>query len=182
VAQTVILVFSFRSTNVTLSPKAARSPRSAWLTGVLWASDPPAAQTAREATLMPIFRAGYAQEHGPARTLRDVLAQEGYVMIRSGCTAPFLDAQELAYTAAVVAPYLNAEDVPTLISCLFGDPASISLGYSPQGLREQAGLALALHQSRPNPSIQRTATHVIAPASATAFRPRCRSRTVLRGR
>jgi hypothetical protein len=140
--------FGFRSTNAPVSEKAARSSRRGWLAGVLWTSETPAVETAQEAVRLPIYRAAYAQAHGPAGTLRELLAQEGWVMAMSGCAPPALNAAEFARTAEILAPHLNARDVPTLISCLFGDPAALALGYSPLGLNERAGVALALHQAQ----------------------------------
>ena len=127
-----------------------------WLPGVLWTSEAPSAQAAREAVLMPIYRAAYVHQHGSAHTLGEMLAQEGYVMAMAGCTQPTLDADDLAYTHTVIAPHLGAQDQPTLIECLFGDTVARSLGYPPQGLSEWAGLALALHQARSDLALQRT--------------------------
>lgn len=119
-----------------------------WITGVLWSSDPASARATREAILAPIFRTAHVLRHGPARTLRDLLAQEGAALAAAGCAGPALDDEELAYTAAAVAPLLDRSDHPTLIACLLGDPAARALGYPPQGLSDSAGLALALHQAR----------------------------------
>lgn len=59
-----------------------------------------------------------------------------------------LDADELAYTRAVITPHLDTKDQPTLIAWLFGDEAAHTLGYTPLGLSERAGFALALHDAR----------------------------------
>ena len=37
-------------------------------------------------------------QHGAARTLREMLAQEGHVMALAGCSGPTLDAEDIAYT------------------------------------------------------------------------------------
>ena len=118
-----------------------------WRTGVLWSSDPPTAQGAREAVLTAIFREVYFQRHGLARTLGERMAQEGEVMRAAGCTGPTLDNEELAYTREVIQPHLEATDLPTTTVHLFGDPAARSLGYRPPGLSHWAGLALALHDA-----------------------------------
>ena len=47
-----------------------------WVTGVLWSSEPATERAAREAMLTAIYRLAYVQRNGPARTLRDMLAQE----------------------------------------------------------------------------------------------------------
>jgi endonuclease/exonuclease/phosphatase family metal-dependent hydrolase len=119
--------------------------------GVLWSSEAPTERAVREAVLTAAHRLAYVQWHGPAHTLGAMLAQEGQVMARAGCTGPVLDAEDLAYTREVLTPYLGAEDMRTCIECLFGDAAGRTLGFTPRGLSPWAGLALALHDARPNP-------------------------------
>ena len=93
----------------------------------------------------------YVQRDGPARTLRDVLAQEGQVLAIAGCAGPVLDEEDIAYTREVLAPHLDADDMRTAIECLFGDAAARTLGFTPRGLSPWAGLALALHDARATP-------------------------------
>ena len=121
-----------------------------WLVGILWTSEAPSAQTVREETLTTLYRAAHIERHGFARTLREMLAQEGFAMAMAGCAQPSLDADELAYAREVIAPHLDARDQPTLMACLFGDKAADSLGYKPLRLSERAGLALALYDARPD--------------------------------
>jgi hypothetical protein len=127
-----------------------------WLTAHLWTSEPASERAVREAILTTVYRAAYVQRHGLARTLRDVLAQEGQVMALAGCSGPTLDAEDIAYTREVLIPYLDADDMRTCIECLFGDEAGRTLGFSPRGLSPWAGLALALHDARPNSALQPT--------------------------
>jgi hypothetical protein len=122
-----------------------------WLSGILWTSEPAAAEDAREAVRTAVYRAAYLHEHGTARTLRQRLAQEGHVLARADCRRPTLDADDLAYTREVLAPHLDADDRRTNIECLFGDAAARSLGFTPRGLSESAGLALALDDARSLP-------------------------------
>src|SRR5262249_2153687 len=58
--------------------------KPAWITAVLWSSEPASERAVREAVLTAVYRMAYAQQHGPARTLRDMLAQEGHVMAMAG--------------------------------------------------------------------------------------------------
>ena len=136
-----------------------------WITGVLWSSEPASGRAAREAALTAVYRVAYLQRHGPARTLRAKLAQEGRVLAQAGCSAPVLDTEDLAYTREVLAPFLEAEDMRTTIECLFGDAAGRTLGFTPRGLSPWAGLALALHDARSEPASQST-----SPARGTAAR------------
>jgi hypothetical protein len=115
-----------------------------WLSAWIWSSEAPTLQVVREEVMRVIFRAAYVLEHGAALNLADMLAQEGHVMTRAGCSEPRLDAADLDYTRQVLQPHLQATDLPTLIPCLFGDTAARALGYPPQGLSHRAGLALAL--------------------------------------
>jgi hypothetical protein len=85
-----------------------------------------------------------------------MLAQEGQVMALAGCTGPTLDAEDIAYTREVLIPYLDADDMRTCIECLFGDEAGRTLGFTPRGLSPWAGLALALHDARPNKPLRLT--------------------------
>lgn len=119
-----------------------------WVAAVLWASEAPALAAAREAVRTAILREEYVRRHGLARTLRERLSQEGVVMARAGCTGPELDPAEISYTREVMRPHLDATDLPTTTTLLFGDPAARSLGYEPSGLSPWAGLALALHDAR----------------------------------
>ena len=87
------------------------------------------------------YRVAYRQRHGPAVTLREMMAQEGHVMAMAGCTGPVLDEDDLAYTREVLSPLLDADDKRTIIECLFGDTAGATLGFTPRGLSPWAGLA-----------------------------------------
>jgi hypothetical protein len=118
-----------------------------WIYGSLWSSEPANAELVRAAIATAIHRLTYVQQHGRAPTLRARLAQEGHVLAAAGCTAPNLDADDLAYTREVLSPFLDAEDQRTTIECCFGDAASRTLGLSPQGLSPWAGLALARHDA-----------------------------------
>jgi hypothetical protein len=108
----------------------------------------------REAILTAAHRVAYQQQHGPARTLREMLAQEGQVMARAGCSGPTLDAEDIAYTREVLVPYLDADDPRTCMECLFGDEAGRTLGFTPRGLSAWVGLALALHDARASEALQ----------------------------
>lgn len=135
------------------------SSRRFWVMGILWSSEPAAAETVRAAILLAAFRAAYVQRHGPAQTLRDMLAQEGQVMSQAGCRVPALDEEEIDYTREVLTPYLDAKDMRTAIECLFGDAAGRTLGFTPRGLSPWAGLALALHDACHPEIIKHTLSH-----------------------
>ena len=129
-------------------PRRPRWLKHDWITGLLWSSEPASERAVREGILTAIYRMAYFQGHGVARTLRDMLVQEGHVMARAGCAGPVLDAEDIEYTRQVLIPYLDANDMRTCIECLFGDAAGRTLGFTPRGLSPWAGLALALHDAR----------------------------------
>jgi hypothetical protein len=122
--------------------------RRFWVTGILWSSEAPAEKTVCETMLAAVYRTAYIQRHGNALTLRDMLIQEGHVMVQAGCSKPTLEDEDLAYTRDVLVPYLDANDMRTCIECLFGDAAARTLGFTPRGLSPWAGLALALADAR----------------------------------
>jgi hypothetical protein len=68
-------------------------------------------------------------------------------MHRAGCQWPVLDQEEIEYTREAIRLHLDARDMPTAITCLFGDVAARSLGFPCLGLSNRAGLALALHDA-----------------------------------
>ena len=119
-----------------------------WIVGLLWTSEPAVPDIAVLEVLVSVHRAAWISTHGVARSLGEMLAQEGWAMARAGCTEPVLDSDDLAYTRGVIAPHLEATDRATLVACVFGDAAARALGYPSHGLSERAGLALALHDER----------------------------------
>ena len=118
-----------------------------WIVATLWASEAPTPEYVRQTVREAVFRAAYRQVHGTAQTLGEMLAQEGYALHNAGMTRPCLDADDIAYTRAVLSPYRDHTDRPTVIAALFGDAAAHDLGYRPLGLSARAGLALARHEA-----------------------------------
>lgn len=116
-----------------------------WVTGLLWTSETYGPLEVREEVLTTIFRTASIARRGPARTLRELLVQEGNAMRMAGARNPALEPHALVATRQTLGPLLGRDDMPTLIAALFGDAAASELGYEPLGLRPRAGLALALH-------------------------------------
>lgn len=119
-----------------------------FLTVAVWSSEPPSIEIVRRDTIATIARAAHALAHGKARTLRALLTQEASVArtvveLGGASHAVSLDADDLAYTADVIAPLMDRDDWPTLIAALYGDEAAKSLGHRPLGLSKNAGLSLA---------------------------------------
>ncbi len=98
--------------------------------------------------LLKVQRDLYRIPRGEARTLGEMLAQEGYATTRAGCDAPVLPPDERARAKRIIEPLSRRSDRPTLIAAVFGDAAARALGYDPLGLPDRAGLALALDDAR----------------------------------
>jgi hypothetical protein len=79
-----------------------------WLTAILWSSEPACQRAVREAIRTMIFRCSYVQRHCVARSIRQMLVQEGTVLARAGCIGPILDADDIEYTRVVLEPFLDA--------------------------------------------------------------------------
>lgn len=132
-------------------PVPAMLPRWAkrfWLTVPLWSSEPASTGAVRRAASAAVYRLAYTHRHGPARTLQEMLAQEGSVMAAAGCEGPALDPEDVEYTRWVLEPFLGETDMRTCVECLFGDAAGATLGFTPRGLSPWAGLAVALSDAR----------------------------------
>jgi hypothetical protein len=115
-----------------------------WLTCPIWSSEPASARACREAMGTTVFRYAYRERNGSPRTLRERLAQEGFALAMAGSVSPRLEPDDLTYSREVIEPFLDATDMATCIECLYGDTAARSLGFTPRGLSDRAGLALAL--------------------------------------
>lgn len=116
-----------------------------WIATLLWVSEVYSCEAIYAEVQMAILRAAYIQRHGYAQTLREMIAQESYAIAKAGVQVPSLDAEDLAYTRAVLAEYEDSTEMPTVIAALYGDEAAHQLGYTPLGLSQNAGLALAVN-------------------------------------
>lgn len=122
--------------------------RRGWLTVILWTSEAPDPLLLRQNVAATLYRGAYLCEHGFARTLAEMMRQEGYAMALADCATPALEADDLDYTRQVIEPLRNSTDQATQIAALFGDEAARSVGYPPLGLSQRAGLALALTEGK----------------------------------
>jgi hypothetical protein len=123
--------------------------RRGWAVAILWSSEEPAVERVREEVQSTLFRLAHIQQHGYPVTLGEMLAQESYAMRMARATGPILEADDLAYTRAVIAPLLGTDNYAVQLSALYGDEAARELGYTPLGLSKHAGLALAYANREP---------------------------------
>jgi hypothetical protein len=117
--------------------------RTGWLCVPVWTSEVPKLKVLRLVVLESACRAAFVVQHGDPRSLRGMIQQEGFVAAFAGRALEF-DAEELEYSRAVIAPYLESTHQPTVIACLYGDEAAKELGYPPLGLSKHAGFQIAL--------------------------------------
>ncbi len=122
--------------------------RRGWCAPILWSSERYTGDAINQIVSAAIYRLAHVLQHGYAKTLAEMMAQEGYAMAAAGMTSPMLDAEDLAYTKAVLQPYRQQGGEPIVIPALFGDPAARELGYQPLGLSPRAGFALALAEAK----------------------------------
>ena len=114
-----------------------------WLTVHLWVSEAPNLSDLRLSVIESACRAAYAVQHGDSLMLAARMRQEGWVLAAAG-RGPTFDADELAYSRAVLEPHLESSHQPTVIACLYGDDAARQWGYVPLGLSANAGFEVAL--------------------------------------
>jgi hypothetical protein len=122
--------------------------KTGWLCVPVWTSEIPNLEELRTVVLESAFRAAFVVQHGDPKSLREMIAQEGFVAVFANRSLEFdnLESQleELEYSRAVIAPYLESAHQPTVIACLYGDDAAKELGYPPLGLSKNAGFQIAL--------------------------------------
>jgi hypothetical protein len=116
---------------------------SSWVCVPLWTKYPQTLEILRTNALMAIGRFVWQAQHNTAKTLREMLAQEGYAQALAGAKA-LMPREDLAYTQTVLESLLEYTDKPTLLAALYGDDAAKHVGYSALGLSSDAGFELAL--------------------------------------
>lgn len=117
-----------------------------WVSVLLW-TDTEATETyVKREVRGALYRALHVRYVGTARTLAEMMQQEGRVLAHAGY-APELDTQELEYSREVIAPSLHSTEFPVCFAALYGDDASRQVGYEALGLAENAGFQLALYDA-----------------------------------
>ena len=109
----------------------------------LWSSQEFTLEEALLQVRMTLNRLAYSQHFGEAKSLRQMMSQEGYAMCKSDVPPPEFEPDELEYIQEILAPLRELDSEPVLIPALFGDVAASQLGYTQLGLTPEAGLKLA---------------------------------------
>ena len=120
---------------------------SGWISVILWTGDKQNIERIKCETLAAIYRALYQQYHGLPNTLKDLLCQEGLAALFAGQNTLDLDSIQLDSIRSFAELHLTSDAFPLLFSFFYGDSAAEKFGYSPLGLPERAGYALALAEA-----------------------------------
>lgn len=118
-----------------------------WIVPLFWTSEQPSWEKVRQEVLISVFRAAYIQHYSFAKTLQEMLKQEGFAMAFAGTQQPNLDPEKLTNAREVIRSYLDSTHFPTVFACLFGDDAAQMVGYPALGIPAQAGFAVALDEA-----------------------------------
>lgn len=122
--------------------------RRGWTSVPCWTSETWSNELIGQETLAAIYRVAHTLEMGPARSLEEMMTQEGLALSFAHAGAPTLKADDLDYSRTIIEPLLQTTDFPTIFAVLYGDEAASSAGYTPLGLSERAGYAVALAQAK----------------------------------
>jgi hypothetical protein len=117
-------------------------PAHGWLTTVLFVSDPVDLNVVHQRLKATVARAAWPLPRHRQATLAELLAHERTVCSFAG-SCYTLDADDLAYTHAVLSDYRDATAYHVHVAALFGDRIARANGFPPMGLSNWAGIALA---------------------------------------
>jgi hypothetical protein len=135
--------------NASLDPSNNNSMQKRWISVYLWTTHFRGANREIDAayvieqTRLALRRAAYQADHGTPVTLLQMLRQEQCALSYAG-TNFAIDADDLHYSASIIASHHWAIDQPTQLAALYGDHAAKSVGYEAIGLSDEAGFAVAL--------------------------------------
>jgi hypothetical protein len=109
-----------------------------------WAGEPVEAADVERECAAAALRARWLRRHGPARTLDEVLLREGWAYALAGSPFGPLEAGEATLVSDAVELLGASEQRGDIASVLFGDPAALTLGWTPLGLPWHAGYRWAI--------------------------------------
>ena len=114
-----------------------------WVSVLLWTDTEATEAYAKREVRGALYRALHVHHVGAARTLAQMMQQEGRVLAYAGYM-PELDTEELEYSRAVITPLLQRTEFSVCFAALYGDAAAKRVGYEALGLTAQAGFQVAL--------------------------------------
>jgi hypothetical protein len=114
-----------------------------WLMVPCWTGEEPSSEIIYGDTLTYLHRLSYVFEYGQAKTLGQMMQQEGQILAAAKIRQ-WLEEDDLEYSREVIKPWLESTEKPIQVACLYGDEAAKSVGYETLGLSHRAGFAVAL--------------------------------------
>jgi hypothetical protein len=114
-----------------------------WLMVPCWTGEEPSSEKIYSDTFTYLHRLAYIFEHGQAKTLAQMMQQEGFALSQAN-VKQWLSEDDLECSREVIKPWLESQEKPVQAACLYGDEAAKSVGYEPLGLSHKAGFAVAL--------------------------------------
>ena len=118
-----------------------------WVTIPIWSSEPTHVESVRFAGIVATRRLLHVLKHGAAKNLGELMGQEGAIRLGMEGIFPKYTQADLLVYREFLQPLAQSEDMPTILSCLYGDTAGESLGFAPMGLPPMAGLSVAVWQA-----------------------------------
>jgi hypothetical protein len=110
-----------------------------WISVLWWCSDDCTEDAVRLAATTQIFKAMEILNHGPVQTLGDWVDLEAQAMRLARVTPSPAEHDWFNKFKS----FTSAQDTPTLVSAIYGDPAAEKLGYIPLGFPTDAGSIFA---------------------------------------
>jgi hypothetical protein len=120
-----------------------------WLMVPCWTGEEPLSERSYTDTLLYLHRLAYVFEYGQAKTLQQMMQQEGSILAHTN-VKQWLSEDDLEYSREVIKPWLESTEKPVQVAYLYGDEAAKSVGYQPLGLSHRAGFAVALEKFKSN--------------------------------
>lgn len=126
-------------------PKNKRTDASGqWISVQLWTDIEPTVAYIKQEVSSAIYRCAHRRIYGVAKSLREMLVQEGRALAFAGAK-PSASEEELKAISDTIAPHLDSQDYPICFGALYGDEAARSVGYDPLGVTANGGFDVAIY-------------------------------------
>lgn len=128
--------------------KPGATDKYRYLTALVYASETPTADLLRQRILAAIYRSAWIAKRGGARTVGDMMRQEGHALRFAGVQEAPADAIERA--RAALEPHLDATLHATRFCAMYGDKAARRVGHKALGIPDNAGFIVGLADAPAN--------------------------------
>jgi hypothetical protein len=116
---------------------------------LLWVGDAIDATMVRRESAAETVRTIWTTLHGPATTLRSVLAREGLAYALSSSPYGMAANPDDAKVQEAITILGDTSTLGDIVAVLYGDPAATALGWTPLGILEHAGFRWAIAHATP---------------------------------